>query len=175
MFREHERNRRHHTPFEIFKRSISDFYTYTGNDTNFKAQYSFSEFANLFYDAVCYDEKLPEDVQEKFISYIKSYINENVDKELIRSALNEIRACIMQERLDNAVKDFWVKDNERKTKKVRELLFNYSHCCKVVPAVRPLITWAENHNRMTYEFIYKIFEYGYITGKRDERAKKKTI
>lgn len=163
------------TYFKVFNENILGFYHYTGNNTNFQSCYSFDEFVSLFYDAVCYDEELPEYVQEKFIIYFNRRENADVDKELVYSALDEIRACIVQSKLDEAVKDFWIKDNERKTKKIRELLFCHRHECNSATLVRPLITWAENHNRMTYEFIYKIFEYGYITGKRAERARKKTI
>lgn len=163
------------TYFEMFKENIVGFYEYTGNNTDFKVLYSFNEFTNLFYDAVCYDEELPKYVQEKFMIYFKCSEKTEFDKEYINSVLYEIRACIVQSKLDEAVKDFWIKDNERKTKKIRELIFRPHFECNSVDLVRPLITWAENHNKMTYEFIYKIFEYGYITGKRAERARKKPV
>ena len=163
-----------YTLFKVFNKNIINLYNYTGNNTDFKSHYSFNDFTNLFYDVVRYDEELPEYVQEKFTIYFNRSHNVEIDKEYIYYALNEIRACIVQLKLDEAVKDFWIKDNERKTKKIRELVFNHSHCCKAVPAVCPLITWAENHNQLNHEFIYKIFEYGYIMGKRAERARKKT-
>ncbi len=159
----------------MFNDNILGFYHYRGDNTDFKSRYSWSEFKNFFYDAVYYDEELPEYVQEKFMIYFKGRENVDVDKGLVHCTLNEIKACIMQEKLDRAAKGFWIKDNERKTKKIRELIFRPHPECNSVDLVHPLITWAENHNRLTYEFIYKIFEYGYITGKRAERARKKTI
>ncbi|MDE6671709.1 MAG: hypothetical protein K2K16_05880 [Ruminococcus sp.] len=175
LYKLYGENRKTYTPFEKFKNGISEFYRYTGNDTDFKSCYSFETFANFFYDAVCYDEELPEYIQEKFIIYFKRPEKTEIDKEYINSVLHEIRAYIVKSKLDEAVKDFWINDNDRKTKKVRELIFRPHPECNSATLVSPVITWAENHNRMTYEFIYKIFEYGYITGKRDERARKKTI
>lgn len=171
----HNRPFNSRTYFEAFNDNILRFYHYTGNNTNFQSHYSFEEFVNLFYDAVCYDEELPKYVQEKFIIYFNCRKNADVDNELVYSALNEIRDCIVQSKLDETVKDFWIKDNERKTKKIRELIFRPHLECNSVALVYPLIEWAENHNRITYEFIYKIFEYGYITGKRTERARKNNM
>jgi len=169
----HSKDLKPQTLFRAFNSSIIGLYNYTGNNTDFKLQYPFDKFANLFYDAVCYDEELPEYVQEKFIFYFKRPENVKIDKDYIYSTLYKIRTCIMQKKLDNAVKDFWIKENERRTKKIRDLVFNHHHECNSAVLVRPLITWAENHNQLNHQFIYKIFEYGYITGKRAERAKKK--
>ncbi len=174
VFDNHCRNFSPRELFRVFNENIASLYSYRGNNTDFKSLYSFNEFTNLFYDAVRYDEELPEYVQEKFTIYFNRPHNVEIDKEYIYYALNEIRACIVQLKLDEAVKDFWIKDNERKTKKVRELLLHDRHECNSALLVRPLITWAENHNWLNHKFIYKIFEYGYIMGKRTERARKKT-
>lgn len=163
------------THFESLNDELIRFYEYTGNNVDFKSLYSFNEFTNLFYDAICYDEELPEYVQEKFIVYFKTPIKVTLDEEYANSVCNEIKACILQAKLDNVIKDFWIKDNDRKTKKVRELVFRNRHECNSAALVRPLITWAKNHNRLNYEFIYKMFEYGYIMGKRTERTRKKKI
>ncbi len=149
------RSRKPYTQFEKFKNGISEFYQYTGNNTDFKSCYSFKTFVNFFYYAVCYDEKLPEYILKKFIIYFK--LPENT--EITNSVLHEIRTCIMNEKLDNAVKDFWITDNERKTKKIRELVFRDHKEYDAIALVRPLITWAENHNSLTYEFIYIMFEF----------------
>ncbi len=158
--------------FKAFNDSIRSLYQYIDYNTNSEIPYSFDIFKNLFYDAVCYDEELPEDVQGKFIIYINR--TKEVEKNFVYSILDEIKTCIMKLKLDRAIEDFWIKDNDRKTKKVRELVFGYSHKCNSYALIRPLITWAKNHNRLNDEFIYKIFEYGYITGKRAERTKRKT-
>lgn len=73
-------SRKTYTTFEKFKNGMSEFYRYTGNGTDFKSRYSFNEFANFFYDAVCYDEELPEYIQEKFIVYFQYTENIEIDK-----------------------------------------------------------------------------------------------
>lgn len=160
-------------PLERLNDEILHFYNYTGNDTDFASCYSFEVFKNLFYDAVCYDEGLPEDVQKKILSYFDVLTKVKVDEQMVNSALVEIQNCILQKKLDNAIKEFWIEDNDRKTKKVRNIIFNHKHECNSIALIRPLITWAENHNALNIKFIYKMFEYGYIVGKREERAKRK--
>lgn len=160
------------TYFQAFKEEIDHFYDYTGNHSDFKMFYSLREFENLFYDAVCYDEELPEEVQEKFLLYFEVATHETPDNTTVLSAREEIINCILQEKLDEAVNDFWIKHNDRKTEKVREMIFRPHPECNSDTVIQPLITWAENHNRLNYDFIYRMFEYGYIMGKRAERHKR---
>lgn len=161
------------SPLERFNNEIAHFYEYTGNSTDFKSRYSLNEFTNLFYDIVCYDEELPEYVQKRLSLYFDILTKVEVDEKTVNSALVKVQNGILQLKLDNAIKEFWIEDNDRKTKKVRNLVFNHKHECNSTALVRPLITWAENHNRLDYNFICKMFEYGYIVGKKEERVKRK--
>ena len=161
------------TPFEIFDNEIVTCYHCTYDGTNFEKRYSFHDFKNMFYNAICYDEELPEYVQERISVLFGDLMNEKLDVDFYNTAVTEIKAAVTNVMLNETIQGFWRKKNEMETEKIRKLVFNNCHKCNSFALVQPLITWAENHNRLDCNFIFKMFEYGYITGKRDERAKRK--
>lgn len=161
------------TPVEMFNDSIMEHYRCKYDGTDFEKRYSAEEFRNMFYNAVLYGEDLPEYVQERVLAMSEGDLGKKVDTDFYNNAVSEIKAEITNFMLQENVKDFYRKKNEIETLSVRQLVFAHQHNFNAYSAVRPLITWAENNNRLNYDFIYRMFEYGYIMGKRAERAKKK--
>lgn len=160
------------TPVEMFNDYISDCYTCTYGGADFEKRYSAKEFKEMFYVAFLYDEELPEYVQEKILAMSSEYVYKKVDKDFYNTAVSEIKEEIKNFMLQENVKDFYRKKNDIETLTVRQLVFGHQHNFKASTYVRPLITWAENNNRLDYGFIYRMFEYGYIMGKRAERQKR---
>lgn len=169
LFKEYHNPR---TPVEMFKDFVADSYSCTYNGADFEKRYSENEFRDMFYTAILYDEELPEYVQERVLAMSKEFVDKKVDTDFYNTAVSEIKAEIKDFMLRETVKDFCRKKNDIETLAVRQLVFGHQHNFKASLYVHPLITWAENNNRLDYSFIYRMFEYGYIMGKRAERQKR---
>lgn len=160
------------TPVEMFNDYISDCYTCKYGGADFERRYSAKEFRDMFYVAFLYDEELPEYVQEKILAMSGEHVYKKVDKDFYNTAVSEIKEEITHFMLEENLKNYHRKKNEIETAAVRALVFSHYHGCDTYSAVSPLITWAKNNDRLDCNFIYKMFEYGYIMGKRAERQKR---
>lgn len=157
------------SPFEAFNRSISKLYDFG----DFNKLFSFGEFRDLLYNTVILNAPLPDCVLETITNYLKHYtMDMETDTISYDSAISEIKEEIIHFMLEENLKNYHRTKNEIETASIRQLIFAHQHNFNAYSAVRPLITWAENHNRLNYDFIYKMFEYGYIMGKRAERQKR---
>ena len=101
-------------------------------------------------------EKYPTEPDSEFLSAVKAQINES------RKAEQKIQLAIIK--------------NEEKTAEMRRLIaYNTFNCCSYssYSDITSLITYTQNHGCSLLNFCIDIFTYGYITGKRAERARRK--
>lgn len=155
-----------YSPFKLFNRAIANLYDFG------EFNEPFEKFRDFFYNAVIFNEPLPEFVIEQIQAYYKGYTYKKLSAGSYKTAVSEIKEEITNFMLEENLKNYHIKKNEIETAAVRELVFSHYHDCNAYSAVRPLITWAENNDRLDYNFIYRMFEYGYIMGKRAERQKR---
>lgn len=64
-----------------------------------------------------------------------------------------------------------IRKNEKETEAIRKILGHQSIDC--IDKIVPLITYGENHGEIGILMYASLFNYGYILGKRAERAKRK--
>lgn len=159
-----------YNPFERFYYTIQSLYDYSaGHQKPCKYSYTFDTFKEIIFNAVADDEELPDDIRSQAEIYYKGRITEKIGI----NAFKVIKERILKLKADEQTFKLFLEQNDRETEETRNLLFNNRHCDKTYYYVRPLIQWATYHKKLDELFIFKMFEYGYITGKRDERAKKK--
>lgn len=149
-------------PFESFETEISSLYSYS------KLPHSFATFKEIFFNAVSDDKEIPNDIILSVEKYFKG-----ISEEMDINAFMAIKARVIQLQGAKKIRDCFIALNEKETEEVRNLLFDNWHCPKTFYYVNPLIYWANRHHKIDRTFIYKMFEYGYIVGKREERAKRK--
>lgn len=154
---------------DILNNGITGLYDYIVGNSQDASFYSRTDFAELFYSAIADGEDIPNDVCIRAERYFKNF---KCDADYSQS-LNNIKDRIIKLRAAKAIHDMFVAQNEEETAEVHSLIFNFCHLPGSVGIVSPLYQWAVRNARLDCLFLSAIFEYGYIMGKRAERAKKK--
>lgn len=161
---------------ELFNSGIHSFYKYIiawsnkyGNGDSF---YSREDFAEKFYSAVLDNEELPPDICAWAKRYYKNSTHKEVTAEFITALKSKIKSSKALREFQEKIKKMSVIRNEEETSEIRKIL---AHSCipGVYDNVAPLIEYAKNNNHGLVWLSIDMFTYGYIMGKRAERAKRK--
>lgn len=160
---------------ELFDSGINQLYNYTiGYTANF---YSKEHLFKLFCNVITDDEELPPNVIEWTMKYLGSveYLKES-DNELLENLKVQIEELRRKNTKEEQERQLAIIKNEEKTAEMRRsIAYNAFNCCSYssYSNITSLITYAQNHGRSLLNFYIDIFTYGYITGKRAERARRK--
>lgn len=158
---------------ELLNGSINCLYDYikSKNAVDF---YSKECFFKFFYNVATDDEELPSDLIEWAMKYLGSeeYWKET-DSELLENLKVQIEELRRKNAEDKMRRQLAVIKNEEETAEIRGVIaYNAFNCCSYSD-IAPLVTYAINHDYSLRMLCINIFTYGYITGKRTERARRK--
>lgn len=164
----------HEDAFTAFNREVEQFYWYIhshtrGSDKDISTFYTLDRFMELFYCSVTDGKELPANVLEWASSYLKGLCCQTDNKEV----LNVIADRIVKLRIANAFRECVREGYREETEEIRELLYNHVHCKGYMGILHPLIMWARSYNKLNIDFVYAVFQYGYIRGKRAERNRRR--
>ena len=132
---------------------------------------SFYNFRKAIYDYLAYGETiiLSEDIKKCIkMNFTKSSKPTAIDTSFINNVLEaeRISRLIEKERQER------ITENDRETAEIRFIL-KKNLIIGLYDTLMPLINWGLNHNQIDNSFMFDIFRYGYIEGKRAERLKRK--
>lgn len=139
--------------------------------------YSKEQLFKFFCNVTTDDEELPPDVIEWTMKYLggAEYWKES-DEETIAVLKVQIEELRRKTTKEEQARQLAVIKNEEKTAEMRRLIaYNAFNCCSYssYSDITSLITYAQKHGCSLLNFCIDIFTYGYITGKRAERARRK--
>lgn len=165
---------------ELLNNGINRLYDYIigyAKSENAADFYSKEQFFKFFYNVATDDEELPPDVIEWAMKYLDGteYTKES-DEEILAVLKVQIEELRRKNAKEEQVRQLAVIKNEEKTAEMRRLIaYNAFNCCSdsSYSDIASLITYAQKHNYSLPNLCIDIFTYGYITGKRAERARRK--
>lgn len=158
-------------PFDMFNSALDSFYGYIISHIKSSGRicnvYSKECFRDIFYCAVISDREIPQDICEWADGYYKGFKSAEIDLDF----LSELETSICKRCMAEAIRDHIVRGYDEETAEIRALL---DRACipEAADYVSPLYNWARAHDSINYRFILNIFKYGYIQGKRTERARR---